>query len=409
MLTPDASVVELFLELAAVPSPSGRERALADQIRTWLAAHGIIAEFDGTGELNGSDAGNLIATVPGAAGAPGHLFVAHIDTVESGTLAVSPQLGADGVIRSGGDTILGADNKSAVAAVMCLCRAARRMPGDGRPTVVAAFTCREESGRMGASLLDLSPWPIQCAFSVDGSRPIGTVITRALGQTTFIGSVHGRAAHAAADPDAGVNAIAVAAEIIAALPIGRRPDGGSLNIASIVGGTVIDRLSPEALGRLGVAGDADGPTAIWQALETSPTNLVPDLAMLRGEVRGYSLDAIERDVKGIADVVADVCQAHGARNEWVRDVARMVPPMPGAAASRALALARAAAEAVPGVRFVAEEAQATLEANYLVAQTDVVALASGGRDPHQLTESISVTELQQLEAFLVAILEASST
>ena len=409
MLTPDASVVELFLELVAVPSPSGRERALGDQIRTWLAAHGITAAFDGTGELNGSDAGNLIATVPGAAGAPVYLFVAHMDTVEFGTPAVSPQLDADGVIRSGGDTILGADNKSAVAAVMCLCRAARRLPDDGHPTVIAAFTCREESGRMGASLLDLSPWPIECAFSVDGSRPVGTVITRALGQTTFIGSVHGRAAHAAADPEAGVNAIAVAAEIIAALPIGRRPDGGSINVAAIVGGSVIDRLGAGALGRLGVAGEVGGPAAVWHALGTSPTNSVPDLAFVRGEVRGFSLEAIERDVEAIADVVADVCQARGARHEWVRDVARMVPPMPGAAGSRALALVCAAAEAVPGVRFVAEEAKATLEANYLAAQTDVVAVASGGRDPHQLTESISVTELQQLEALLVAILEASRT
>jgi len=39
--------------------------------------------------------------------------------------------------------------------VMRLCAAARQMPLTGRPTVVAAFTCREESGRMGAGLLDL--------------------------------------------------------------------------------------------------------------------------------------------------------------------------------------------------------------------------------------------------------------
>ena len=50
--------------------------------------------------------------------------------------------------------------------------------------------------------------------------------------------IHGRAAHAAANPEAGVNAIAVASEIVTALPLGRRPGGGSVNIAAIVGGSI---------------------------------------------------------------------------------------------------------------------------------------------------------------------------
>lgn len=57
--------------------------------------------------------------------------------------------------------------------------------------------------------------------------------------------------------------------------------------------------------------------------------------------------------------------------------------------------------------MIEEEAQATLEANYLASRTDVVALASGGRDPHQLTESITVAELEQLEALLGAIVDAA--
>lgn len=406
MLTPDAPVTDLFLELVAIPSPSGRELALGEQIRAWLAAHGIEAEFDGTGERNASDAGNLVAVVPGAAAAPAYLFVAHMDTVETGAPPVSPQLGAGGVIRSGGDTILGADNKSAVAAVMRLCRTAAAMPRDTRPTVVAAFTCREESGRMGASLLDVSRWSPRCAFSVDGSRPIGTVITRALGQTAFTVSVHGRAAHAAANPEAGLNAIAVASEIVSALPLGRRPGGGSTSVAAIVGGAVIGRLSPGSLAALGVDGGADGPTAVWRALQATPTNSVPDIAHLRGEVRGYSREAIESAVQEIRDIVARVCSGRGARHEWTRDVGRMIPPMPGSAGSRALALVRAAARAVPGVSFAAEEGQATLEANYLASAVDVVAVASGGRDPHQPTESITAAELEQLEALLAAILTA---
>ena len=212
------------MELVAIPSPSGHERVVGEQIRDWLSEDRVQAGFDRAGAVNGSDAGNLIATVPGAAEAPTYLFVAHMDTVEAGTRPVSARLGRDGVISSDGQTILGADNKAAVAAVMRLCAAAAQIPVAARPTVVAAFTCCEEHGKMGASLLDESLLQrVNCAFCVDGSRPIGTVITRALGQTVFSFTIHGRAAHAAANPEAGVSAIRVASEIVAALPLGRLP------------------------------------------------------------------------------------------------------------------------------------------------------------------------------------------
>ncbi|HTU94744.1 MAG TPA: M20/M25/M40 family metallo-hydrolase [Solirubrobacteraceae bacterium] len=394
-LTRDASVTQLFLELVAVPSPSRRERVVGELIREWLAAHGVPSAFDGAGVVNGSDAGNLIATVAGAPDAPVYLFVAHMDTVETGSPAVTPRVDDDGVIRSDGTTILGADNKAAVAAVMRVCAAAAALPEERRPTVHACFTCCEESGKMGAGLLAPELLAgVDCAFSVDGAKPVGTVITRALGQTSFAFVIHGRAAHAAANPEAGVNAIAVASAIVTALPLGRQPGGGSVNVAAIVGGSVIERL--EALGNDGVEA----------ALSTALTNSVPDRALVRGEVRGYSTEEIEETVATITDTIARVCDARGARYDWIRDRSRTVPPFPHAAESRARALVQTAAATVDGLRIVLEERQATLEANYLAASTDVVALASGSRDPHQVSESIPVSELDRLEDLLVAILLA---
>ncbi len=399
-------IEELFCALVAIPSPSGGERAVGEAIRSWLVGAGIDAGFDDVGAVNGSDAGNLIATVPGAPSAPRLLFVAHMDTVESGSEAIAPVLGDDGVIRSAGDTILGADNKSAVAAVMRCCRAAAALPAAERATVIAAFTCREEAGQMGAGLLDLDGLSVDCAFSVDGSQPIGTVITRALGQQAFTIEVHGRTAHAAADPEAGVNAIAVAGEIVASMPLGRRPGGGSASIAAVIGGAVIDRLTPAALRGLG-ADDADGETLARAALEATPTNSIPDLALLRGELRGYSEAELSAGRSELEAVAARVCRERGARYQW-HDRERAVPPFPGAPDSRALGLARAAAGELPGVTFAATEAHATLEANYLAARTDVVALASGGSAPHQFSESITVTELRQLEALLTRIVALAS-
>jgi tripeptide aminopeptidase len=402
VLPPDGPIDQLFRALVSIPSPSGHERALADAIAVWLADAAIETRLDDAGAINGSDSGNLLATMPGDAAAPTLLFVAHMDTVESGAEPIAPVLGDDGVIRSAGDTILGADNKSAVAAVVRTCRSVASMPIAGRPTVIAAFTCREESGRMGAGLLALDGLGIDHAFSVDGSRPIGTVITRALGQQVFTLEVRGRAAHAAADPDAGVSAIAVAGEIVAAMALGRRPEGGSASIAAIAGGAVIDRWGQ----RTGVEGETavDGETAVRAALDATPTNSIPDLVLMRGELRGYSDAELASTRAELEHVAARVCEARGASYAW-RDRERAVPPFPGAPDSGALTLARAAAERVDGVTFTTTEAHATLEANYLAASTDVVALASGGSDPHATTESITVAELEQLEALLTRIVE----
>jgi tripeptide aminopeptidase len=395
-LTRDASVTELFLELVAVPSPSRQERVVGRLIQQWLALHGVASHFDDAGAVNGSDCGNLIATIRGAPGAPEYLFVAHMDTVERGAPAVTPHIDDDGVIRSNGETILGADNKAAVAAVMRVCAAAAQRPEAERPTVHAAFTCCEESGRMGAGVIAPELLArVDCAFSVDGARPVGTVITRALGQTSFAFVIHGRAAHAAANPEAGINAIAVAAEIVTGIPLGRQPGGGSVNVAAIIGGSVIDRLTPEAL----TDGEVDS------ALHGALTNSIPDRALVRGEVRGFSVGEIEDEVQAIEQTVAEVSAAHGARYDWIRNRERMVPPFPDAKESRARTLVQAAAARIAGLEVVLEERMATLEANYLAAATDVVALASGGRDPHQVTESIPASELERLEALLVGILD----
>ena len=389
-LTADAPVEQLFCELVAIPSPSGRERAVGEAIATWLAAAGVESAFDGAGAVNDSDAGNLIARLPGADGAPTLLFIAHMDTVESGSPAVIPVVGDDGIIRSGGPTILGADNKSAVAAAMRACAATAALDPATRPSVICAFTCREEAGRMGASVLDLDALGADLAFSVDGSQPIGTVITRALGQHVFTVEIRGRAAHAAADPGAGVSAIAVAGQCVSRMALGRLPGGGSASIAAIVGGGVVDRV------------DGRGLDAVRAALEATPTNSIPDLALMRGEVRGFTTEAITGARDDLEAVVSRVCEARGAEYSWF-DRERAVPPFPGTSDSHALELARRACAQVDGVTFSAIEAHATLEANYLAAAVDVVALASGGRDPHQHSESVGVVELQRLEALLTAI------
>ncbi|MGH2873660.1 MAG: hypothetical protein ACRDL5_14510, partial [Solirubrobacteraceae bacterium] len=157
----------------------------------------------------------------------------------------------------------------------------------------------------------------------------------------------------------------------------------------------------------GIDAAAAGETALRAALDATATNSVPDLALARGEVRAFSVAELQRALDEIEATVARVCAARGARHEWLRDPARTVPPFPGGEGSRALTLATAAARRL-GIEPALEERHATLEANHLAQRTDVVAVASGGRDPHQLSESIPVAELEALERLLAAIVDEAS-
>src|SRR5215213_11785941 len=75
------SVLELFTELAAVPSPPGEERAVADLVAAYLRDCAVEVDEDAAGAAVGSTAGNLYSRIgPTTAGTP-LFFCAHLDTV----------------------------------------------------------------------------------------------------------------------------------------------------------------------------------------------------------------------------------------------------------------------------------------------------------------------------------------
>ena len=111
-------VLSLFLELAALPSPPGEERAVADRVLDYLAALGLETDEDDAGAKVGSTMGNIFCRIEPAGGSGAPLFFcAHLDTVPP-EAPIEPVVGEDEVVRNGTGTILGADDKSAVAA-MC--------------------------------------------------------------------------------------------------------------------------------------------------------------------------------------------------------------------------------------------------------------------------------------------------
>jgi tripeptide aminopeptidase len=229
-------VVELFTQLAAVPSPPGEEREVADRVAGYLGEIGLDVDEDDAGERIGSTAGNLLARLEptGDGGTP--LFLcAHLDTVPpDGPL--QPVVDDAGVVRNAGGTILGADNKAAVAAML---DAVRLVLAEERSHagIELLFTPKEEIGLLGAAAFDHSRLRARVGYVYDMAAPIGNVILGAPHSHSMQVRFHGRAAHSGMYPEEGRSAIAAAARAISDLRLGRLDEDTTANVGLIEGGT----------------------------------------------------------------------------------------------------------------------------------------------------------------------------
>jgi len=230
-------VLTLFVELAALPSPSGEERAVADRVLDYVRALGLQAEEDDAGSRIGSSMGNILCRIPptnGAGGTP--LFLcAHLDTVPP-EAAIEPQVGEDDVVRNAAGTILGADNKAAVASML---EAAARLleNGQAQAGLELLFTPMEEVGLRGAAAFDEQRLAARVGYDYDHAGAVGEVILGAPHQRKLDVHFRGRAAHAGMYPEEGRSAIAAAARAIADLRLGRLDDETTANVGQIEGGT----------------------------------------------------------------------------------------------------------------------------------------------------------------------------
>jgi tripeptide aminopeptidase len=229
-----SEVLDLFTELAAIPSPPGEERAVADAVTRYLRDLGLSSDEDDAGAQVGSTMGNILARVePTTEGTPVFLC-AHLDTVPP-TGAIEPVVD-DGVIRNAAGTILGADNKSAVAVML---DATRRVLAESRPHagIELLFTPKEEVGLLGAAAFDHTRLRARVGYVYDQAAPIGDVILGAPHSESMEVRFHGRAAHSGMYPEEGRSAIAAAARAIADLRLGRIDEETTANVGTIQGGT----------------------------------------------------------------------------------------------------------------------------------------------------------------------------
>src|SRR5262245_54691618 len=249
----DDETLELFLELAALPSPPGEERAVADAVLRYLRGLGLDADEDDCGPSIGSTMGNIYARLePIAPGTP-LFFCAHLDTVPpDGPL--EPVL-EEGVVRNAGGTILGADNKSAVVAML---EGVRRVLAENRSHagIELLFTPKEEVGLIGAAAFDDSRLHAQLGYVYDQAAPIGEIILGAPWAESMEVTYRGHASHSGMFPDEGRSAIQAAAKAIADLRLGRVDEETTANVGVISGGTA-GNIVPELCAFLAEARSRD--------------------------------------------------------------------------------------------------------------------------------------------------------
>ncbi|TKB47337.1 M20/M25/M40 family metallo-hydrolase [Ferrimonas sediminicola] len=233
-------LVQHFLELVRIDSESGNEAAIAATLAEQLGQLGFDVQRLTVPEAL-SNGFNLYARLEGRA--EGSILLScHMDTVTPGN-GIEPVIEA-GIIRSKGDTILGGDDKSGIAAIMEAVRVLREQQTP-HPTIELAFTVYEEGGLHGSKHFDMTPIQSNQAIVLDSGGPIGTIITVAPGQQNLKITLSGKPAHAGLAPESGINALTVAAEAITRMRLSRIDEETTANIGVVRGGAATNIVMPE--------------------------------------------------------------------------------------------------------------------------------------------------------------------
>lgn len=265
-------LAETFKSLAETDSISKEEGVFAGKIERILAAMGAETFVDNAGELIGGNTGNLIARFKGNTPAPTLLLNAHMDTVEPGR-GVAAML-ENGTFTSDGTTILGADDKSAIAILLETLNVLHENDLPYGPLEIVLTVC-EEIGLLGAKHLDLSLVTATYGFALDATDTEG-IVTRAPSANHLEFIIHGKDAHAGAAPEKGINAIFLASKAIARLKLGRIDQETTCNIGIIEGGLA--------------------------------TNIVPNLVTVKGEVRSHDEEKLHKITNEIVSSFKEVVE-----------------------------------------------------------------------------------------------------
>ncbi|WP_024345023.1 M20/M25/M40 family metallo-hydrolase [Lacrimispora indolis] len=247
-------LVSQFKKMVEFDSETYQEREIADYLTGELKQLGFEVWEDDAGYRlkeklpeygTAAPTGNLYGFLKGTSNSSPILLSAHMDTVKPGIgkRAVEDE---QGMITSEGDTVLGADDLSGIAAILEAVRVIREnnLP---HPDIEVLFPVAEENYGKGSQLIDYSKIKSKQAYVFDLSGEIGLAATAAPTLLSFKIEVKGKTAHAGFCPQLGINAIEIAAHAISQLKQGWVDEDTTVNIGKISGGKQTNIVSDECV------------------------------------------------------------------------------------------------------------------------------------------------------------------
>ncbi|GMQ79748.1 MAG: M20/M25/M40 family metallo-hydrolase [Thermodesulfobacteriota bacterium] len=371
-------LAETFKFLVQIDSVSKEEDVIANEIKKILESMGAETFVDNAGDKIGGNSGNLIAKFKGNTQAPPLLLNAHMDTVEPGR-GVTAVL-ENGTFTSDGTTILGADDKSAIAILLETLNILKENDLPYGPLELV-FTVCEEIGLQGAKHHDLNAVTATYGFALDATDTEG-IVTRAPSANRLEFIIHGKDAHAGAAPEKGINAISLASKAIAKLELGRIDQETTCNIGIIEGGIA--------------------------------TNIVPNLVKVKGEVRSHDeekLNKITNEIVFSFNEVIDNYKQMNPNDELPRveiNIKKDFPRTHIPADHPVIKLATRAAENL-GRKMKTKTTGGGADANIFFEKgifTGV--LGTGMRDMHTVRESVKLDDMVRTAELLLEIIRLHS-
>jgi len=362
-----------FFELVKIKCSTKDERQVADVLKMRLAALGMEVAEDNAGEKIGGNCGNVIAYTKGTMeGAPTMMLSAHMDCVEP-CGGIEPQL-QDGIITSIGDTILGADDKAGITAILEALRIIGEQHIQHGPIQVL-FTVAEEGGLNGAKSMDPTLLKADFGYALDSGGTPGEIIIMAPGQNSITAVIHGKKAHAGIAPEDGINSIVVAGKCLAVMNYGRLDSETTANIGIISGGVA--------------------------------TNIVPDRVEVRCEARSRNMQKLEAQTSHMKETFERIAAENGARADVT--VKKAYDPYVLMDDAPVVALAVAATKSIdliPQIGATGGGSDANFFNNYGVP---TAVLGVGMSKVHTADEYIKEVDLYNSAELVIALIKTAST
>ncbi|RSL32009.1 M20/M25/M40 family metallo-hydrolase [Salibacterium salarium] len=362
-------LINEMMELVQVDSETKKEKQIARLLRKKFEELGITVQEDNAEQTTEHEAGNLICTwEANTKDIDTIYFTSHMDTVAPGQ-GIKPFV-KDGYMQTDGSTILGADDKAGIAAMLeCI----RSMQEEEKPhgTIQFVITVGEESGLVGAKELDSSLLLADFGYALDSDGKVGNLIVAAPTQAKLHIKVNGKTAHAGVSPEKGISAITVAAKALSNMPLGRIDKETTANIGRFEGG--------------------------------SQTNVVCDEVHISAEARSLVKEKLDEQIEKMRTAIEGTAEKMGTTAEL--DISIMYPGYKLSEQDHVVKTAVRAAEKMgrtPELLQSGGGSDANIISGYGIP---TVNLAVGYEDIHTTNERIPVSELMKLTDMMKSIIQ----